>query len=167
MPWYINALKEKGIPVSVAGKIETKALEEVNNLVLLLSYLNDYRNSYRLALVLEKLFACHLEAVRQLSHHIIWNEEEIQTLADIRIKESLLEIRELLMLIGQVPPMVVVETVINDFKTIMANKDYDAITLNSAMGNVEQLLEVVRAEPYSTFSDIVARLQSLTKNTTR
>lgn len=32
------------------------------------------------------------------------------------------------------------------------------------MGNVEQLLEVVRAELYSTFSDIVARLQSLTEN---
>lgn len=46
--------------------------------------------------------------------------------------------------IGQGPPIVVVETVVNDFKTIMANKDYDIITLNSAMGNVEQLLEVVR-----------------------
>ncbi|MDK2941643.1 MAG: hypothetical protein PWP56_1156 [Acetobacterium sp.] len=166
MPRYINALKEKGIPVSVEGKIETKALEEVNNLVLLLSYLDDYRNSYRLALVIEKLFACHLEAdQRFIYHHIIWNEEEIQALADIRIKESLLKIRKLLMLIGQVPPMVVVETVVNDFKTIMANKEYDIINLNSAMGNVEQLLEVVRAEPYSTFSDIVARLQSLTENT--
>lgn len=166
MPRYINALKEKGIPVSVAGKIETKALEEVNNLVLLLSYLDDYRNSYRLAVVLEKLFACHLEADQRFTYHqFIWNEAEIKALADIRIKESLLEIRKLLMLIGQVPPMVVVETVVNDFKTIMANKNYDIITLNSAMGNVEQLLEVVRAEPYSTFSDIVARLQSLTENT--
>jgi len=32
------------------------------------------------------------------------------------------------------------------------------------MGYVDQLLEVVQAELYSTFSDIVARLQSLTEN---
>lgn len=89
MPRCINTLKEKGIPISVAGKIETKALEEFNNLVLLLSYLDDYRNSYRLALVLEKLFACHLEADQRFTyHHLIWNEDEIQALADIRIKEK-------------------------------------------------------------------------------
>lgn len=165
MPSYIKALKEKGIPVSVAGKIETKALAEINNLVLLLGYLNDYRNSYRLALVLEKLFGCHLQDDQRFRYHqIIWNEQEINNLPNELVKESLLFIRQLLMLVGSLPPMVVVETIVNDFKRIVANKNYDQITLNAAMGNVEQLLELVRSKPYSTFSDIVIELENLIEN---
>jgi len=164
MTQYIFELKEKGIPVSVAGRIETKALEEVNNLVLLLSYLDDYKNNYCLALVLEKLFACHLEEDKRFAYNnLIWNEEEIAALSEGRLKESLSYIRNLLLLIGQAPPMVMVETIVNDFKVIIANKKYDTITLNAAMGNVEQLLEVVRSESYSTFSDVVLRLKSLTE----
>jgi ATP-dependent exoDNAse (exonuclease V) beta subunit (contains helicase and exonuclease domains) len=162
---YVLALKKKGLPVSVSGKIETKALEEVNNLVDLLDYLND-QNNYQLAVVLEKLFGCHLEEDKLFNYnHLLLNHaEELNAIQDENLKASLIYLRNLLDLTKEFSPMMVVEQIINDFKVIRANKKYDANTLNEAMGNLEQVMEVVRSEPYSTFSDIASRLKNLTES---
>ncbi len=161
---YVLALKKRGLPVSVSGRIETKTLEEVNNLVDLLVYLND-QNNYQLAFVLEKLFGCHLEEDNPFNHnHLLLNQaEELEAIQDQRLKESLIYLKYLLDLTKEVSPMIVVEQIINDFKVIRANKNYDALTLAEAMGNLEQVMEVMRSEPYSTFSDIVSRLKTLTE----
>lgn len=159
---YVLALKKKGLPVSVSGKIETKALEEVNNLVDLLDYLNDQKN-YPLAVVLEKLFGCHLEEDKPFNYnHLLLNHaEELEVIQDENLKASLIYLRNLLDLTKEFSPMMVVERIINDFKVIRANKKYDANNLNEAMGNLEQIMEMIRSESYSTFSDIVSRLKNL------
>lgn len=162
---YVLALKKREVPVSVSGKIETKALEEVNNLVDLLDYLND-QNNYQLAVVLEKLFGCHLEQDKPFNYNdLLLNQaEEFDAIQDENLKASLIYLKNLLDLTKEISPMMVVDRIINDFKVIRANKKYDAITLNEAMGNLEQIMEVIRSESVSTFSDIVSRLKNLTES---
>ena len=162
---YINELKKLGIPVSVAGKVDTYSLEEVKNLSLLLEYLDENSNNYLLSLVLEKLFGCHINKEKRFNYNsIIWDKDKVESLPDEKIKKSLIYIRGLLQDIKNKSPMVVVESIVNNFKVIMGNKNYDKITINSAMGNVEQLLEIIRFETYSNFSDIASRLKFLCEN---
>lgn len=162
MTAYIKAMKDRGIPISVSGKIESKTLEEVQNLSLLLNFLENYNSSYLLATVLEQIFGCHYEADERFKFNsIVWNEEKINEIEDERLKKALLRLHRLLKLRIFEPPMVVVEHIVNDFKLISGSKKYDYITLSVAMGNVEQMLEIIRSEQYSNLSDIALRLDAL------
>jgi ATP-dependent helicase/nuclease subunit A len=165
---YIDKLKKLGIPVSFAGKVNLYEMHEAANLIDMISFLNDHRNTIKLVGILRNGFGIDFSTINELLpetgyinfQSLLFDTAEINELKNDGLKQAFLKINTYLQWKNEFDPITVVEKIIHDFEAVL-KEQYDYINFRSAVGTLYYMLELVKQQQYISFYSLAQKFEEM------
>lgn len=155
---YLNALKNRNIPVLLAGEKTLGHTREVLNLFLLIDSLIDFGDRIKLVAALRNCFYLDFETIDLILENedlenLVFNEENIKTIKHPHLKRVFFSLRNMMMDSQDLRPLIFTELLIkNKIGIYDLYKEYSEIEKRDADSSLFQTLEILKSkQPVSLY----------------